>query len=148
MSRAKVLRAVYTVLERSEDLTTALKHKVGAKSVDRGARILGDTVYLESIQDKLPLIILKVPAPNRARDGLRRSEMQIEVHGKDIFEVAEVLDLIESACCAYRNNLYPDLPVTLSRLSALDDVPFDSGDPTFRIPLSTLTLEAFWISKE
>ena len=147
MSRAKVLRAVYTVLERNTDLTTALNHKVGAKSVDRGARILGDTVYLESIQDKLPLIILKVPSTIRARDGLRTSQMQIEVHGKDIFEVAEVLDLLETTCTGYRNNLYPDLPVTLSRLSALDDVPFDTGDPTIRIPLSTLTLEAQWISK-
>lgn len=147
MSRAKALKAVYTVLERDADLATALKHTAGAKTVDKGARIVGDSIYLDSIQDKLPVVIMKVPGTDRMKDGLRRSEFQLEVHGKDIFEITEVLDLLEAVCTNYKNNLYSDLPVSLNRLSSLGDAPFDSGDPTLRIPLSTLTLEALWIEK-
>jgi hypothetical protein len=147
VSRSKALKAVYLVLERNEELTTALKHKAGAKTVDKGARILGDSIYIDSIGEKLPVIIMKVPATDRMKDGLRRSEFQLEVHGNDIFEIAEILDLLEAVCTNYTNNLYNDLPVSLNRLSVLGDAPFDSGDPTLRIPLSTLTLEVLWIAK-
>jgi len=145
--RADVLRAAYQVLEGNAALVAKLNHQVGATTVAAGARILGDSVYLDSITDKLPIIILRVPATRAARDGLRASTIPIEVHGADAFQTAEVLDLLELACIDYRMADFPALPVILNQIVAGDDQPIDTGDPTIRIPAAQANLEVRWAER-
>ena len=145
--RADVLRAVHTVLEGNAALVARLNHTVGATTVAAGARILGDSVYLDSITDKLPIIILRVPATRTATNGLRSSTIPIEVHGADAFETSEVLDLLELACTGYRMADFPTLPVVINQLTAGDDEPIDTGDPTIRIPAAQANLEVRWAER-
>jgi len=145
--RAEVLRAVYQVLEGNAALVAKLNHQVGATTVEGGARILGDSVYLDSITDRLPIIILRVPATRTATNGLRASTIPIEVHGADAFQTAEVLDLLESACTGYRMADFPSLPVVINQLAAGDDQPIDTGDPTIRIPAAQANLEVRWAER-
>ena len=117
MSRADVLRSVQQVLSSYTPLAELLGHKPEAESVDEGARIIGDTSRLE-LNGVMPIVILSfTDSEGRAPEREDKSwEVEAFIYSEDIFEAAEVVDLVEQACLEYR--LDRRLPQPLSHLSA------------------------------
>lgn len=116
MSRSKVLKSVQQVLSSYTPLAELLGHKPEAESVAEGARIVGDTARLE-LNGHLPILILSFSdSEGRAPQREDKSwEIEVFSYSEDIFEAADVVDLVEEACLAYR--LDKTLPQPLNHMS-------------------------------
>ena len=103
MSRANVLRSVQQVLSSFQPLAELLGHNAQAESVDEGARIIGDTSRLE-LNGVMPIIILSFSDSQGVAPQREDKSWEVEVfsYSEDIFEAAEVVDLVEQACLEYR----------------------------------------------
>ena len=115
MSRSAVLKSVQQVLSSYAPLAELLGHKPEAESVEEGLRIVGDTARLE-LNGHLPILILSFSdSEGRAPQREDKSwEVEVFSYSDDIFEAADVVDLVEEACLAYR--LDKTLPQPLNQI--------------------------------
>lgn len=143
--RSQVLRSVYQLLEQNTELVTLTGHTTGATSLESGARIIGDTVRLDELP--VPGVILGF----EAGDGLRPTredkswQLSILAFGRDVFEVADLLDAIESLCVNWTRN--PAAPQPLNQLRLGPHQRFDAEGPGGRTAIGVqLALTVSWIS--
>jgi len=93
--RARTLRDFYSALEEYVPLATALGHVVGATTLERGARIIGDSVRLRP--HPIPSAVIGLGAKNQGRSQVERIwDISILVYGPDIFLVADILEILEA----------------------------------------------------
>jgi hypothetical protein len=97
-ARVTVLRELYASLEAHAPLVAVTKHRVGAKTLETGARIIGDAVRLRP--HPIPGVVIQLGSTTPGRGGPSRPEkrwlLSLVIYGSDVFEVAEVLDALES----------------------------------------------------
>jgi hypothetical protein len=117
--RANVLRSVARVLEANPDLVMALKHTVGAKTLSAGARIVGNGVTFKELPVPVMILDFDSSAPD-SNDGISIWDVFVDVFAADVFEAANLLDLIDDAVSAYRMNTIPDIPRKLNEIRALN----------------------------
>lgn len=148
MSRAAALKSFYAVLEAHEPLTSFISHTVGATRVSQGCRILGKSVYLDDLTEKLPLIALRVPQNNaRGNASPRLMTVQLEAHGKDVYEVVDLLDHIQAACEAFRSNAFPNTPAHINGVTVGNDEDLALLDPMLRNPAALILVSIKWTPK-
>lgn len=127
-SRANILRGVHKILEADTDLVTALEHSVGATSVASGARIVGNSVRLEELP--LPLLILDFDsgAPGSTSD-LKTWEAFIDIAANDVFQAADLLDMLEDLAANYVTSAFPTLPHRINNFVILNHQRLEPQQP-------------------
>lgn len=128
MIRANVLRSVYKILEGSTPLVTELGHTVGAISVAAGARIVGNSVRLEELP--LPILILDFDSGNPGTSYDEKTwDAFIDIAANDVFQAAELLDLIEAAANDYLTANFPALPQRINNFQILNHQRLEPQQP-------------------
>lgn len=143
-NRANVLRSIVTVLEKHPPLRGYLKHQLGATSIKAGARILGDDIRI----DDLPVPVLLLEGGNGDATAPSREErswlVDVTIYGQTVYQVAEVLDLIEDCSLAYSYD--GSLPQPLNRFRVIGHERLDAVGPAGRLLATRVNLEVSWIS--
>lgn len=140
--RANLLRDAHKVMEARAELVTALGHTVGATTIASGARILGGNATIQALPRPC-LFIVGLDNPRNQQGNEKRSSLTLEVHGDDIFEVADVIDELELMCDAYRVNQHT-LSTYLHKINFIEDTFIPTPDPAARMAASQITLELIW----
>jgi hypothetical protein len=143
MARANVLRSVYKVLESYEPLSNFLGHVPGAATVQAGARIVGDSVRLEMLP--LPIVILGFDSGDALATQRETPEWNLEtlIYTDDVFEAAELLDLIEAACVEYRYDAALEQP--FNKLQPGQHQRLEPDTPMGRVIATRMIITAHWI---
>lgn len=142
-NRANVLKSVHRMLERYEPLATYLGHVVGATSAPDGARVIGDSVHIDQLP--LPIVVLGFEggdAENPARD-VSNWGLETLLYTEDIFQAAELLDLIEAACLDYRFD--NSAPQPLNRVQAGPHQRLEPDTPQGRIIATRMSISVTWV---
>lgn len=140
-----MLRSVYQTLERYQPLTEYLGHKPGAETLDAGARIIGDTVRLDELP--VPGIILGFDAGDGLRPTREDKSWQLDVlaFGRDVYEAADLIDLIEALCGEWTWD--ESLPQPLNGFRIGPHQRFDAEGPNGRAAIGVrIGLTVSWIS--
>jgi hypothetical protein len=140
-----VLRSVHQLLEQDAELVEYTGHTVGATSLEAGARIIGDTVRLDELP--VPGIILSFEAGDGARPTREDKNWQLTLlaFGRDVFEAADLIDLIESLCVNWTRD--PAAPQPLNQLRLGPHQRFDAEGPGGRTAIGVqIALTVSWIS--
>jgi hypothetical protein len=127
-ARANILRGVHKILEADTDLVTALGHMVESKSVTEGARIVGNSVRLEELP--LPLLILDFDsgAPGSTND-LKTWDAFIDIAANDVFQAADLLDMLEDVATNYVTSNFPSLPHRINNFVILNHQRLEPQQP-------------------
>lgn len=141
-----MLRSVHQILEAHAPLRAALGHSLGATTIEAGARLIGDSVRLQSLP--LPAVILGFDSGDALTPQREAAEWDVEalIYAEHVYQAAELLDLIESACLNYRYQ--PGLPQPLSRLQPGRHQRLEPDTPIGRVIATRLTLTAYWIRRQ
>lgn len=103
--QAAALRQFYAALEAYPPLVTLTGHVVGARSLEEGAAIIGDSVRLRP--HPIPSVVLGLGTRNSngkstAVEALRDWEINLLVWAEDVFQAAEIAEEIENFCALTR----------------------------------------------
>jgi hypothetical protein len=141
VGRGAVLKSIEAILGRHQPLAGALGHVAGASSVQDGARIIGDNVHLLDLP--LPCVVLGFDGGRLGGQGrdLNQWQATADVYATDVFEAADLVDLIEGACLTYRYD--STLPQPLQQLQALADQRIEAESQS-RVITVRITLQAKW----
>jgi hypothetical protein len=94
VAKAQALRDFYAALEAYTPLVQALGHVVGATTLERGARIIGDSVRLRP--HPIPSVVIGLGIKNQGRSQAERMwDVAALIYGPDIFLVADILEILE-----------------------------------------------------
>lgn len=143
-NRANVLRSIVSVLEKHVPLRAYLKHQLGATSLKAGARILGDDIRIDDLP--IPCLVLEggsgdAVAPSREQKAWL---VDITAYGQTVYQVTDVLDLVEDCALAYSYD--GSLPQPLNRFRVLSHERLDAIGPAGRLLATRINLEITWIS--
>lgn len=129
MSRSAALKSLYAVLEADAQLVAALNHRPGATTVEGGARIVADYARLQALPEPCLLLTLAPEVPSSAVRSaeMKRLQVSLQVYGADIFQVEDLVEILERIALAYRNDGLLGLPQRLLKLEfgAAAPIPFD-----------------------
>lgn len=104
MSAKTILQQLHGVLENDEALVALTAHRKSANSIANGARIIGDAVRLRP--HPVPSIIIGLGLKTPGRGGPSQPEkiwsVTLTVYGRDVYEVAAILDAIENLMASAR----------------------------------------------
>lgn len=143
-NRANALRSIVSVLEKHVPLRGYLKHTLGATSLKSGARIVGDDIRI----DDLPVPILILEGGNGDAAAPSREEkswlVDVTIYGQTVYQVAEVLDLIEDCAAGYSYD--GSLSQPLNRFRVIGHERLDAVGPAGRLLATRVNLEVTWIS--
>lgn len=98
MAARDILLQLHASLEAYAPLVALTGHKIGATTLQSGARIIGDAVRLRP--HPVPGIVLGLGLKTAGRGGPSQPEkiwaVTLTVYGRDVFEVAAMLDALET----------------------------------------------------
>lgn len=103
--QAAALRQFYAALEAHAPLVALTGHVPGARSLEDGAAIIGDSVRLRP--HPVPSVVLGLGAKNQGgkgsnQEGFRDWEISLLVWAEDVFQAADILEELEEFCAAAR----------------------------------------------
>lgn len=103
--QAAALRQFYAALEAHAPLVALTGHVPGARSLEDGAAIIGDSVRLRP--HPVPSVVLGLGAKNQGgkgsnQEGFRDWEISLLVWAEDVFQAAEIAEEIENFCALAR----------------------------------------------
>ena len=143
-NRANALRSIVSVLEKHVPLRGYLKHTLGATSLKSGARIVGDDIRIDDLP--VPILILEggngdAAAPSREEKSWM---VDVTIYAQTVYQVTEVLDLIEDCALAYSYD--GGLSQPLNRFRVIGHERLDAVGPAGRLLATRVNLEVSWIS--
>lgn len=142
MSRANLYRDAYTIMQGRAELVTALGHTLNATTISAGARIIASNVSVFDLPRPC-VVIIGLDNPRSGQQTQKDSTLTLEVHGDDVFSVAEVIDELECMCDEFRANEHT-LNNTIHKVDFLDDTFINSPDPTLRMSASQVQILIKW----
>lgn len=103
--QAAALRQFYQALETHAPLVTLIGHVPGARSLESGASIIGDSVRLRP--HPIPSVVLGLGSRNQGgksttHEVLRDWEISLLIWAEDVFQAAEIAEEIENFCSLAR----------------------------------------------
>lgn len=98
MGARNVLEQLYSALESDAQIVALTGHTPGARSINTGARIIGDAVRLRP--HPIPGIVIGLGSRTAGRGGPTQTEktwlLLLTVYARDVFELAAIVDAIDA----------------------------------------------------
>ena len=143
MAREQVLRSVHEVLTSNAALVAELGHTANATTIPAGARIVGDDVAIHTLP--LPMLILGFEAGEGQAPAQEVREWQLSatLYAKNIFELARLLDALESVGDEWHQTQTSFQPLTNFRIGPHQR--FDVEMPSGRILAVNVTITVTWV---
>ncbi len=142
-NRANVLRSVHATLEAHAALATALGHTLGATTVAAGARIVGDDIRLDDLP--IPFLVLSFAGGDAIAPARELTTWALDatIYAANVYQAAELVDLVEEACQAQRFDA--NLAQPLNRLVVTGHERLDAVGPAGRLLAVRVNLETTWV---